>query len=272
MSATGVWEGVWGRNGTEFGAKTDLTVVERGVLCKRPGSNVTRSADYRAGRVKLLRSQGMQNRLARRRAVLLRVVGATLVVAFVSAPASAAAGKPRRPIAVAIVNNNAKISARRIRTAARVLQIQANRDLRAWWPGPRVKISVTTPAAVVANPPHWLLAIDDPVPHSSTGGGHSRSPTQVIGVVFPSPGLPWTMAASHELLEMLEDPSSMATRNGYLFEVCDPVETAGYDIRGVTVSDFVTPAWFSRRRSRGPWDDLDLLNGPRRQLSAHDPA
>jgi hypothetical protein len=77
------------------------------------------------------------------------------------------------------------------------------------------------------------------------------------------------MAASHELLEMLKDPSSLATRGGYPFEICDPVETAGYDIRGVTVSDFVTPSWFTRRGA-GRWDYLGLLNGPRRQLTAHD--
>jgi hypothetical protein len=58
------------------------------------------------------------------------------------------------------------------------------------------------------------------------------------------------MSASHELLEMLEDPSGAAARDGYPFEVCDPVENAGYYVRGVLVSDFVTPGWFSGRGHR----------------------
>jgi hypothetical protein len=176
--------------------------------------------------------------------------------------------KARRTIVVVLINHDARISARTVRKAATSLEIQVNRDLRAWWPGPRVRLTIVPPSASFAESPPWLLAIDNPVPGSTTGGGHTRSGTgAVIGVVFPSPGVPWTLAASHELLEMLEDPSASAARNGYAFEICDPVENAGYDVRGVTVSDFVTPDWF-RRRGGGPWDYLGLLNGPRRQLAA----
>jgi hypothetical protein len=39
----------------------------------------------------------------------------------------------------------------------------------------------------------------------------------------------------------------------YAYEVCDAVEADnfGYDIKGVTVSDFVTPAWFEAFRKVG---------------------
>jgi len=63
---------------------------------------------------------------------------------------------------------------------------------------------------------------------------------------------------SHELLEMLADPwiNWCATGNDskiYALEVCDAVEAddLGYDIDGVRVSDFVTPAWFEPH-VRGP--------------------
>ena len=43
------------------------------------------------------------------------------------------------------------------------------------------------------------------------------------------------------------------TRN-YSFEVCDPVEAPTYDVDGVSVSNFVTPAWFDPTRRR-QWQD-----------------
>jgi hypothetical protein len=66
----------------------------------------------------------------------------------------------------------------------------------------------------------------------------------------------WTVTVSHELLEMLVDPlaslSAMNTAGDkeYAFEVCDACEDDrfAYEIDGVKVSDFVTPAWFEDDR------------------------
>jgi hypothetical protein len=56
---------------------------------------------------------------------------------------------------------------------------------------------------------------------------------------------------SHELLEMLADPwinwCAMGSDSKiYALEVCDAVEAdeLGYQIDGVQVSDFITPAWY----------------------------
>jgi hypothetical protein len=65
----------------------------------------------------------------------------------------------------------------------------------------------------------------------------------------------WTVAASHELLEMLADPfgnrligAAHPTRSDlrvkYLLEVCDPCQSAWYPVNGVRVSDFYTPRYF----------------------------
>jgi hypothetical protein len=65
----------------------------------------------------------------------------------------------------------------------------------------------------------------------------------------------WTVAASHELLEMLADPygnrligAAHPTRPDlrvkYLLEVCDPCQSAWYPVNGVRVSDFYTPRYF----------------------------
>jgi hypothetical protein len=64
---------------------------------------------------------------------------------------------------------------------------------------------------------------------------------------------------SHEVLEMLIDPTGEATRTAariigdgservnYLLEVCDPCQDADYAVEGLVVSDFVLPAYYEDR-------------------------
>jgi hypothetical protein len=212
----------------------------------------------------------------RRQALRARVVAAAAlagVLALTLGLADGATGRPLGTRTVALVNMNPRISAPAVRRAAAALQLQANEDLREWWPGPRVKI-VVEPASTVGTHA-WELVIAKPLPHVPgqdylIGGAHGLTSTgEVMGSVFPVRGAAWTMSASHELLEMLEDPSGGATRNDYAFEVCDPVENAGYDLRGVLVSDFVTPGWFSGHGG-GPWDYVSVLHRPHQELTASD--
>lgn len=199
---------------------------------------------------------------------------AAAAIAALIAPASgwpaAAAARPRATRTVALVDVNPRISAHAVRKTAAALQRQANEDLRPRWPGPRVNIVIKPASTAGSNP--WELVIAKPLPHvpgqdSSIGGVHGLSSTgEVSGAVFPNSAMPWTISASHELLEMLEDPTGAATRDGYAFEICDPVQTAGYYLRGVLVSDFVAPGWFTGRGGR-PWDYLGLLHHPRRELA-----
>jgi hypothetical protein len=74
-----------------------------------------------------------------------------------------------------------------------------------------------------------------------------------------------SVTLSHEVLEMLADPDINLTAfvespSGggrlYAYEVCDAVEAdvLGYEVDGITVSDFVTPAWFQSFRKKGSTD------------------
>jgi hypothetical protein len=78
----------------------------------------------------------------------------------------------------------------------------------------------------------------------------------------------WELTFSHELWELLVNPYTDRTAmlkvkkkaRVYALETADPVEgnDAAYTRQSsaghaVTISDFVTPAWF-RRGSKGPWD------------------
>jgi hypothetical protein len=70
-------------------------------------------------------------------------------------------------------------------------------------------------------------------------------------------GPTWSLAASHEVMEMLADPTGMhfvagdaptaeSNRVEFLVEVCDPCQGAdnAYAVNGVLVSDFYSPAYF----------------------------
>jgi hypothetical protein len=77
--------------------------------------------------------------------------------------------------------------------------------------------------------------------------------------------------ACHELAEMLVDPSANLWSDGphgtlWAYEVCDPVEEDEFEIDGIAMSDFVTPAYFElfrlKQRKTTPYDHLDKLKKP----------
>lgn len=99
----------------------------------------------------------------------------------------------------------------------------------------------------------------------------------------------WSRDFSHEVIEMLEDPSLEVryTHDGSTWqrEIADPVEGLGYRLDGVYVSDFVTPLWFAGASTgadircqgascaddspliapalnAGPWDQMRALTAP----------
>lgn len=59
---------------------------------------------------------------------------------------------------------------------------------------------------------------------------------------------PWTIAATHEITELLVNPdlARFTTIEGrsYPIEVADPVTGLHFDINGVAVSNFSTPSWW----------------------------
>lgn len=98
----------------------------------------------------------------------------------------------------------------------------------------------------------WPLIIVDSAPGPGIHVDHNGQP-----VAYVEHGLTWSLAASHEALEMLADPTGMrliagdaptasSDRVEFLVEVCDPCQDVAnaYSVNGVLVSDFYTPAYF----------------------------
>jgi hypothetical protein len=79
-----------------------------------------------------------------------------------------------------------------------------------------------------------------------------------------------SVAASHELSEMLVDPAiNMMTtgpnlRTMYAYESCDPVEAYSFPINGIEMSDFVYPSYFEAFRKAGsvPFDHMQKVTKP----------
>src|SRR5579859_715438 len=165
-------------------------------------------------------------------------------------------------IQVGLVDKTGKLDPDLVQSAAAALNIQVTRDLQFW---PAVHATVIflpnhkkTPSGV------WPVQLVANLP-AGEGGYHLDKHNQPYANVLAQAGSDgWTVAASHEILEMLVDPfgnrlqtsRSIRIVNGkiqdgpsefaYLVEACDPCEADryGYSIQGIAVSDFLTPRFY----------------------------
>jgi len=181
---------------------------------------------------------------------------------------------------IAIINECSVLTDDQIIPVVAALQIQVSRDFLPAW-GIDAKLTFVPKGQ---NPPAdaWWIAILDNSDQAGALGYHDLTDQGLpIGKVFAATTMQydgkWTVAASHELLEMLGDPDINLTvfveqgRGGvlYAYENCDAVEddSLGYDINGVTVSDFVFPSWFETFRTIGPFDFCNKVDKPLQLLA-----
>lgn len=158
-----------------------------------------------------------------------------------------------------------------LRVAA-ALQTQVARDVAPVW---GVSAAVSPFLSLERVPPGYfplVIVVGAKLPLNRQGV-HLMTGGQPAALVEYGEANGWTADASHELIEMVCDPSGTRTAPGpslgdaiaaarapalahleekyrpqgrveYLMEVCDPCENSTYTIDGVTVSDFVTPAFY----------------------------
>ena len=166
---------------------------------------------------------------------------------------------------VAVTNESATVSDDEVKAAMAALQTQVQRDFAPIW-GVNAQLSFV---AKTADAPSgsWRLVVEDDSRYPGAVCYHTLSnealPEVRVAVRDAKKAQwPWTMGASHDLLEMLANPrlnltifDSADARKGrlYIREICDPVSSVdlAYEIDGSTVSNFVYPAWFERFREPG---------------------
>ena len=161
---------------------------------------------------------------------------------------------------VALVTQTNKIAFSDLTVVAAAIQKQVTRDVSPAW---NIQASVNAFATLDDVPlGYWHVVIDDTIPFDAGGIHLNDDNGQPYALVTYSDD--WSLTTSHEVIEMLVDPSGNRTvaanspkpdqgRVLVLVETCDPSEAAkyGYTVNGVLVSDFYTPRFFDPVQSSG---------------------
>ena len=135
---------------------------------------------------------------------------------------------------------------------------------------------------------YWPMIIRDDIGFEGAAGVHLDKDGQPFALI--TYGDSWSLTASHEMLEMLADPTGNRVIPGrspkrgqgrveFLVEVCDPSEGAefGYTVNDMLVSDFYTPRFFEPHKADGVrYSFTGAIKRPREvlrggYLSWHDP-
>jgi len=182
---------------------------------------------------------------------------------------------------IAVLNQSTLVSPDQVATMTRAIATQVKLDAAPLWDrSPAAVIYFSTAADVPANA--HVVTVVDTIQNAPQGvlGFHTEDKGgRLWGVVAAKPELDahgqilngdWSVSSvlSHEVLELFIDPNCnlWATDNAgkvYSFEVCDPVEAPTYVVNGVSVSNFVTPAWFDPlavQKQATRFDMLGLLS------------
>lgn len=176
---------------------------------------------------------------------------------------------------IAILNQSTLVADADVATMTEAIATQVQLDVAPIWDrAPAAVVFYTGPAAVPAAA--HVIAIVDTIQDQPQGvlGFHTEGQgAQMLGVVAAKPELDnggqvttgdWSVSStlSHEVLEMFVNPNCNLWANdgqgsAYSFEVCDPVEAPTYVVNGVSVSNFVTPAWFDPQAGNTAQFDME---------------
>jgi hypothetical protein len=165
-------------------------------------------------------------------------------------------------IQVGLTDRTKSVDPQLLQSAAAALNIQVMRDLPQFWNVRATVRYLPDPKSIpVGIWPVFLMAKLPP----GEGGVHLDKKNQPYALVIATAqGSEWTIDASHEILEMLVDPSGNRLQTSrsieivgkgvqdstgefeYIVEVCDPCEADqyAYSIQGIAVSDFITPHFY----------------------------
>jgi hypothetical protein len=182
---------------------------------------------------------------------------------------------------IAVLNQSTLVTNDQVAAMTGAIAHQVELDAAPLWDRSPAAVIFYSAASDIPNNAHVITVVDtvQNVPQGVLGFHTEDKGGRLWGVVAAKPELDakaqimtgdWSVSSvlSHEVLEMFIDPNCnlWATNNKgevYSFEVCDPVEAPSYVVDGVSVSNFVTPAWFdplSTQKKATRFDKLGLLS------------
>jgi hypothetical protein len=151
---------------------------------------------------------------------------------------------------LALASETGQVKMAEVTKVSAALQKQLTRDFGPIW---NMQATVDAFESLDDIPPgYWPIIVVDDVPGSGTHKNRNGQPYALVEA-----GPTWSLAASHEALEMLVDPFASRLVAGqspdpiqgrveFLVEVCDPCQDGqhAYMCNGFLVSDFFTPNYF----------------------------
>jgi hypothetical protein len=174
---------------------------------------------------------------------------------------------------IAVVNESTVITTADVAATVSALQTQAAYHVKpVWGQGAHIVTATSVPANA------WGVVILDNSDQAGALGYHDLTAAGLpLGKIFAKTdldnGYDWHVTVSHEVVEMLVDPwidaaAQVGSKTFYALEACDACEADkyGYQVKGVTLSDFVHPAWF-RQGAAGPYDHAGHVSAPLELLS-----
>lgn len=183
---------------------------------------------------------------------------------------------------IAILNQSTLVSDEDAATMTQAIAAQVRLDVAPLWDRAPAAVVFYTDSKDVPVAAHGIALVDTikDQPKGVLGYHTEDQGGKLWGVVAAQPELEnggkattgdWSVSSvlSHEVLEMYIDPNCNLWANdgqgkAYSFEVCDPVEAPSYVVNGVSVSNFVTPAWFDplSDHASAQYDKLGKLHAP----------
>ena len=185
---------------------------------------------------------------------------------------------------ISVVNRSATLADADLQKAVRAINRQLEEDFFPHWQfGARLRVDsagrVRSQALQAINLPllpgrrgDAVIYIEDKATMKNTEGYHDGNNLDVpFGYVFlelcTDGSNDWTVALSHEAIELVGDPLNNLMVQGphplerrrqvfHQFELCDAVSGESYEIDGVNVQNFLLPGWFDRHIIKGARNDF----------------
>lgn len=191
---------------------------------------------------------------------------------------------------ISVVNRDPRITTAQLLEVVRAVNVQIERDFAPYWHmSARLRVDGLDPErsinALSGLRGDAILYIDYK-PRAELAGYHEKHQSGTpFGFVFTALAddlqEPWSVAFSHEALELLADPECNLLCKGphpdskqhrrhvfHWYEVCDAVQSEHYEIDGVPVSNFVLPTYFTGGEElEGRNDFLDTRHDGKRLRS-----
>ncbi len=189
-------------------------------------------------------------------------------------------------IQIGLVDKTGSLDTDLVQAVAAALNVQVTRDLPQFWNLQATVLHLANASKIPSGV--WPVQLVKTLPPDE-GGFHLDKHNQPYAEVIASPDNDgWTIAASHETIEMLVDPAGNRLQSSrsmeidgtkikdgasefeYLVEACDPCEADNfaYSIQGVAVSDFLTPHFYDPVAASGTrYSFTGAITAPRQVLN-----